>query len=508
LRKIREKYKKVRLEDKNLDYLGYEFLRQSLRLSGFAPDRPAVLKPVTRIMAEGSFLAVPRHAAPQSEDTLQHVLFALKHEGTNLQLLAEAMRKISPASLLKELRTVPSGTYIRIACFLWEYFTGKELQDLPAIAGVPALVFDPQRYVTGPVRRVSRWRVHFNGVGTIRYCVTVERTPQLMQAIDSDVLGRTKAFIESLGAQMMDRALSWAYLHETEDSYAIEREAPTEDKARAFVELLKQAHERRRVTEDYLIELQNSVVANPYSRAVKFRTEQNWLRGAARGAAGVTYVPPPPELVPELMDDLMDFASAAPRYVDPIVAASVLSFGFVYIHPFMDGNGRLSRFLFHQALCQSGRLERGLLLPVSVAMKRNEAEYLAALQQFSRPARERWAVRQLDEGRYEARFNGDPAIYRYWDATKCAEFGYRMAEQALDVELRREAEFLARYDAVVRAVNDRFDIQNNDLTTLILSCLQNEGVVSKHRRKQFANRVPEDAFDFIEQAARGYKHEA
>jgi Fic family protein len=93
--------------------------------------------------------------------------------------------------------------------------------------------------------------------------------------------------------------------------------------------------------------------------------------------------------VPELTDDLMAFANAAPRFVDPIVAASVLSFGFVYIHPFMDGNGRLSRFLFHQALCQSGRLEKGLLLPVSVAMKRNEADYLAALQQFSRLARER-----------------------------------------------------------------------------------------------------------------------
>jgi hypothetical protein len=120
-------------------------------------------------------------------------------------------------------------------------------------------------------------------------------------------------------------------------------------------------------------------------------------------------------------------------------------------------------------------------------------------------------VRQLDEGRYEAKFNGHPAIYRYWDATKCAEFGSRMAAQALDVELWRKTEFLARYDAVVRAVNDRFDIQNNDLTTLTLSCLQNDGVLSKHRRRQFADRVPEGAFDFIEQAARetmAYKDEA
>ena len=78
----------------------------------------------------------------------------------------------------------------------------------------------------------------------------------------------------------------------------------------------------------------------------------------------------------------MVFANEAPGHVDPIVAASVASFGLVFIHPFMDGNGRLSRFVFHQALCNSGRLAKGFLLPVSVAMKRHEADYLAALPTF------------------------------------------------------------------------------------------------------------------------------
>jgi len=60
----------------------------------------------------------------------------------------------------------------------------------------------------------------------------------------------------------------------------------------------------------------------------------------------VTYIPPPPEMVPELMNELVTFANSAPREVDPIVAASVASFGFVFIHPFMDGNGRLITPLF------------------------------------------------------------------------------------------------------------------------------------------------------------------
>jgi hypothetical protein len=145
-------------------------------------------------------------------------------------------------------------------------------------------------------------------------------------------------------------------------------------------------------------------------------------------------------MVSDLMNELVSFANDAPREVDPIVAASVASFGFVFIHPFLDGNGRLSRFLFDHALCRSGKLDQGLILPVSVAMKRNEDDYLSVLKRYSKPARERWSVRWIDEGEYDMRFNGDPAIYRFWDASKCVEFGYRMAEQALEFDLRHETE--------------------------------------------------------------------
>jgi fido (protein-threonine AMPylation protein) len=482
--------------------LGYEFLRQALRLSTFPVERPALLKPVTRVEQTDAFLAIPKHVAPVTDDPVAHLLFALKHEGTNLQILAEALPKIDPASLIAELRRAPTGTYTRAACYLWEQFTGKQLTNLPEIAGPTVEIFNPDKYITGPSQRDARWRVAFNGLGTINYCATVERTPYLQEAIKSDILGRAKSFIDTLGKGMTDRALAWAYLHETESSFAIEREAPSEDKARMFVALLHQAHERRTMSEEYLVELQNSIVTNPYDKAAGFRNSQNWLRGPMRGAAGITYLPPPPEMVSNLMEELVAFANNPPKEVDPIVTASIASFGFVYIHPFMDGNGRLGRFLFHQALCQSGKLEKGLLLPVSVAMKRNEEEYLSVLRQYSRPARELWAVRWIDEEQYDLQFKGNSSIYKYWDATKCVEFGYKMAEQALEVELRNETEFLARYDRVLKAVDQRFDVRGSTLSSLVRLCLDNNDTLSKNRRKQFVGRVPEDAFDFIERCAK------
>ena len=481
--------------------IGYEYLRETLAPNTLALARPARVRPVTRVMEEGGILAIPATVAPRSREPLDHLLFALKHEGTNLQVLRQALPRMPAADLMRASQASPNSAYLRTACFLWEQFSGAQLPDV-AIAAPAAHVFDPARYVTGPNVRNAKWRVNFNGLGDFRLCPTVERTAAIEAGIAADVIGQTKAFVASLGPFMADRAIAWAYLHETQESFAIERESPTEDKARAFIALLQQAHQRRTLSEDYLVELQSSVVTSPYNQDAQFRVTQNWLRGAARGAAGVTYVPPPPALVPELMDALMRFCNGVSSQVDPIVAASIASFGFVFIHPFTDGNGRLSRFLFHEALCRSGKLPDGLILPVSIAMKHNEAQYLATLQSFSKPVRELWRVQWIDEGQYAFEFTGDAGVYRYWDATRCVEFGFEMARQALDVELKQETEFLARYDHLEKTVNQRFDVRGNDLATLVQLCLANQGVVSKNRRRQFAGRVPEAVFDFLEQEAR------
>jgi hypothetical protein len=149
-------------------HVGYEFLREALRLSAFAPERPALIKPVTRIEPADTFLAIPKHVAPSSDDPLEHTLFALKHEGVNLRVLAEALPKIDRAGLLAELRRQPSGAYIRIACCLWERITGHQLADLPEVAGPTAELFDPDQYVTGPSRRDARWRGRLQRVGLDR----------------------------------------------------------------------------------------------------------------------------------------------------------------------------------------------------------------------------------------------------------------------------------------------------------------------------------------------------
>lgn len=265
-----------------MSLVGYAHLHQLLGLKAIAPARSAMVKPVTRISLIGDCLAVPQTVAPAADSVLDHILFALKHEGINLAILAQALDAVSADQLLQELDKAPNGVFIRKACYLWEGLTLQRLDYSKPINSRVSPLFDPQRYVTGPSTRNSRWRIDFNGLGSLAYCATVERTSEIDALLSLDILGRAKSFMATLPPEMMDRAIQWAYLHETRDSFAIEKEQPSEEKSRRFVQLLRQAHEGRLLTEDYLVELQNSTVSNPFDKAVAFRHAAQWAARRSR----------------------------------------------------------------------------------------------------------------------------------------------------------------------------------------------------------------------------------
>ncbi len=107
-----------------------------------------------------------------------------------------------------------------------------------------------------------------------------------------------------------------------------------------------------------------------------YRTEQSWIGGTSpRDAA---YVPPPPELVEGLMDDLVSFAND--DTLDAVTQAAVVHAQFEAIHPFGDGNGRIGRILIGWVL--SHRLDLTVPPPVSVFIARDPGGYLAGLTLF------------------------------------------------------------------------------------------------------------------------------
>ncbi|MGH7593986.1 MAG: Fic family protein, partial [Gemmatimonadales bacterium] len=273
-----------------MEYVGYQRVQNQLRLAVLPVERPAVICPVTRVEPRDSILAIPRTLVPATDNPIDHLLFALKHEGTQLALLACVCRQLEPAQLLEHLRRTPNGAYIRKLCRLWEQFTGRQLEDLPAgLGGVPSPLFDPDLYLTSKAAvRDKRWRIEWNGLGTWAYCPTVRRTSYIDTWLASDFLAEVRQYLSDCSKEKLDRVLAWAYLHETRSSYAIEGEAPPSSKTEAFAALLRQAHQRTALTEEHYVELQNAAVTGALSKEPTFRHQQNYLSNGAPGAIGVT----------------------------------------------------------------------------------------------------------------------------------------------------------------------------------------------------------------------------
>lgn len=473
--------------------MGYEFI--AARVAEFTGlrlppvQRPARLRPVTRIERRADLLAVPRHVAPADDATLlDHLLFALKHEDLQLPLLLEALRLTQAEALTEALAVQRTGSYLRKAAFLWEKVHGCEL-PLPwdTTGGNYVDLFDKETYYVGPVwERSQRLRVNFNGIGPIEFCPVVRRDDDLA-ARGQQVLDRLRAWAGDASNQAtLDRVLSWAYLAETRDSFAIENEVPSPDKERAFLQALATLRERRPLTEDYLVELQNTVISNPVRAEAEFRNRQNWLQRGGHGALAVRYVPPAPDAMQTLMNGWARMANSVEGDVPPLVRAALVSFGFVFLHPFMDGNGRVSRLLAHHSLNLQQALPlvdgQATLLPLSVAMKRHEADYLSALESFSRPARLLWDVTYLADNEFLFDFKSTPHVYAHWNGENAARFVTTCAEQALAQSLIEETLFIRAYDQAFDRIDRTFDLPNRTVHLLIQWIRQNGGKMPERRR--------------------------
>ncbi len=167
----------------------------------------------------------------------------------------------------------------------------------------------------------------------------------------------------------------------------------------------------------------------------------------------------------------MRMANAREGDVPPLVKAAVVSFGFAFMHPFMDGNGRLSRLLahhslnFHEALPTVGG--NPAILPLSVAMKRHENDYLSALEAFSRPARQLWDVTTVADNEFTFDFRSSPMVYAQWHADAAAAFITTCAEMALEQSLIDETFYLQAYDQAYARIDQAFDLPNRTINLLI-----------------------------------------
>jgi hypothetical protein len=183
--------------------------------------------------------------------------------------------------------------------------------------------------------------------------------------------------------------------------------------------------------------------------------------------------------------------------LDPVVRATATAFGFVYIHPFQDGNGRMHRCLIHHVLAERKFTPPGMVFPVSSVMLDRIDDYRTTLQSHSGPLMPFIEWRATPERNVEV-LNDTADLYRYFDCTAAAEFLYACVRRTVEQDLPREIEYLRRHDDALRRIMDAIEMPDRLAENLVLFIRQNNGKLSGKRREGEFNKLRDDEVVLVE----------
>jgi len=132
------------------------------------------------------------------------------------------------------------------------------------------------------------------------------------------------------------------------------------------------------LTVDFLLNVHRRLLAGSRieDHGGRFREVQNWIGGSDHHPCNAAFVPPPPELVADLTDDLIAFCND--DSLPAVAQAAIAHAQFETIHPFIDGNGRTGRALVHVILRKRGLAPR-VLAPVSLILATWAKDYIGGL---------------------------------------------------------------------------------------------------------------------------------
>jgi len=435
-------------------------------------------------------------------DTLgNHLEFALKYDGTNFAILAAIFQAVQRKELQDHIASKPRGKYVRRLWFLYEMLTETMLDIDDLRTGGYVDLLDPGEYFTvSPARQVRRQRINDNLPGDRRFCPTVRRTEVFNKFEESNLPERCREIIADCSPQLLKRAMGYLYTKETRSSFEIEHIEPGPTRIERFINLLKSAKNDDYCNKSRLVELQNRIV-DPRFQDSDYRSAQNYVgETVSWQQEKIHYVGPKPGDLPELMEGLIASHDRMNQSdIHAVVHAAMVSYGFVFLHPFEDGNGRIHRFLIHNILTRRNFTPADMIFPVSASMLRNRNSYDLTLEAFSRPLMEQVEYRLDDEGRMTVQ-NETACLYRYIDLTFQAEMLFRFIEQTIETELVAELAFLVNYDRARKAIQEIVDMPDSKIDVFIRICLQNEGRLSKGKRDSLFGFLSDEEILRMEEA--------
>ena len=487
-------FRGLSLPEPGASLAGYAAIIEAYDLLVPLPQTLAVISSKHKRYQQGRWAVFTiRH---QPDDTLAaHLNFALRYEGVDLAVLKGLFQLLDPSKFEDIIRSEPTGKFSRRLWFLYEWLMDRQL-NLPD-TGVTNFVdaVDGKIQYPGAATPSRRHRVRNNLPGVRDFCPLIRRTPKLESFIDGGLGEKAKASLGRVHPDILARAAAFLLLKDSKASYAIEGERVPHNRAERWGRAIGQAGQQP-LTPEELLRLQEIVIEDQRFTHMGWRREGGFVGVHDRA----TNVPVPDHIsarwqdVTTLVDGIVDtLHQLSESDYDPILTATSVAFGFVFVHPFEDGNGRLHRYLIHHVLAETGFVPTGFVFPISAAILARLNDYRQVLEVYARPRLDLIDWKPTASGNVDV-LNETVDLYRYFDATTQAEFLYDCVSQTVNEILPDEIHYLKCHDQMRSFLESHFDMSDKHMETLIGFLRQGNGTLSKRaREREFQALTDEEA---------------
>jgi len=430
------------------------------------------------------------------EDTLyKQLVFALKYEGINLLVIKKLFDKLSENEVIELIQQEPIGIYSRKIWYLYEWLFDKKLSinDLKIGNYVPLLDNNFQIAIENGVKS-GRHRIVNNLPGTRNFCPLIRRTTKIEEFISANFIGQKDNFLKGIRKDILHRASAFLLLKDSRASFTIEGESPKSNRTARWGQAIGQAGTKD-LSKEEILRLQQIVIENTRFVEMGFRNKGGFVGEHDR----ITGEPIPDHIsarwqdIEILINGFLETNQLLLKNnIDPVVSATIIAFGFVFIHPFEDGNGRIHRYLIHHILAKKQFSPQGFIFPVSASILDHITDYKKVLESYSQPLLEFIEWKETKDHNIEV-LNETVDFYKYFDATLQAEFLYECVKDTIQNIIPNEVLYLTGYDEFKKFLEDDFEMPDKVVALLVRFLEQNNGKLSKRAKEnEFANLTKDE----------------
>ena len=459
--------------------VGYGAIIEVYKLAVPIPEKLTFVSTKKRQFENDEWKVFPSRYLPE-ENLYKQITFALKYEGVDLLIFKKLFEVLKKTELEEMIQQKIQGQFSRSIWFLYEWLMESKLNlpDLKTGNLVP-IVDEKLQYGIDGVSS-PRHKIFNNLPGNKDFCPLIRKTEKLELFIDSNIRQEKSNYLNRVHKDVLQRASSFLLLKDSKASFSIEGENPRINRAARWGKVIGQAG-KNELTIAELNRLQQLVIENDRFIKMGIRRQQGFIGDRDRATQE-----PIPDHISAKFEDLDTLMAGwiqtqkvlTQSRMDPVLVAAKIAFGFVFIHPFVDGNGRLHRYVIHHILSQTGYTEQGIIFPVSASILTHIKDYAKTLESFSHPILDFIDWKPSENNNVEI-LNDTIDYYRYFDATAQAEFLFYCVNDTLVNVIPKEVEYLMKFDEFKRYLDHKYEMPDNMVSLLVGFLEQGNGRLSK-----------------------------